>query len=123
MRKTIKKLVTMLIASSITVSSFGLFSGCLGGTKIDPTVTKIALIEKGYGRAFLDALVAEYNKTATTKVEIAESTSFMDYVETTLLSGPKANDIDLYFSIQGNNGAFGYISQGKASGYDCVFAD
>lgn len=123
MKKTIKQWITMLVATSVTVGSLGLFSGCMGGNEPDPTVTKIALIEKGYGRAFLDALVTEYNKTATTKAEIAESTSFMDYVETTLLSGPKANDIDLYFSIQGNNGAFGYISQGKASGYDCIFAD
>jgi ABC-type glycerol-3-phosphate transport system substrate-binding protein len=122
MKKIIKKLVPMLIVASVATSSVGLLAGC-GGNKEDASVTKIALIEKGYGRAFLDALVEEYNKTATTKAEIAESTSFMDYVETTLLSGPKANDVDLYFSIQGNNGAFGYISQGKASGYDCIFED
>ena len=123
MKESIKKLVAMIVAASSTVGSIGLFAACGGGNEVDPTVTKVALIEKGYGSAFLDALVEEYNKTATTKVEIAETTSFMDYVETTLLSGPKANDVDLYFSIQGNNGAFGYISQGKASGYDCIFED
>lgn len=123
MKKIIKKLLPMLMVASVVTSSVGLFSGCGGGNEEDPSVTKIALIEKGYGKAFLEALVEEYNKTATIKAEIAESTSFMDYVETTLLSGPKANDVDLYFSIQGNNGAFGYISQGKASGYDCIFED
>lgn len=124
MKKVIKKIFTMLLIASITVSSLGIFASCTGNsTKADASVTKIALIQKGYGKAFLEALVEEYNKTATTKVEIAESTSFMDYVETTLLSGPKANDIDLYFSIQGNNGAFGYIAQGKANGYDCIFED
>lgn len=100
------------------------FSGCGGNRQSSADTLKIAVVNKGYGTKWLTEIVNSYKQKTGKKVVIDKNTSLVEWVSTSLLSGPRSNDVDLYFSIS-ETSYYGLLNRGSTliSGYDYILED
>lgn len=101
------------------------FLGCGGpGNQSSEDTLKIAIVNKGYGTKWLTQIVDSYKQKTGKNVVIDKTTSLVEWVTTSLLSGPRSNDVDLYFSIS-ETSYYGLLNRGSTlvQGYDYILED
>jgi len=91
-----KKFLVVVVA--ILLMPFGLFTGCNNGID-DPDTIYVAAVNKGYGVRFIQELMKEYTKRKGVKTELAWEVPLEERVRTSLLAGPRTNNVDVYFNI------------------------
>lgn len=121
MKKIIFKLIALCL---VTVSALSMFA-CGGGSSTSASTVEINVLNKGYGVEWLNKIIEAYNKkggefNAKLVTTTSSSSKFIEEIK----SGPSANTIDLYVTIQSNYYR-DLIADGRnvVNGYDCVFAD
>jgi ABC-type glycerol-3-phosphate transport system substrate-binding protein len=88
----------LVIVMAILLMFVGLLTGC--PTVVDdPETIYVAVVNKGYGIKFVEELMKEYTKRTGVKTELAWEVPLEERVRTTLLAGPKTNNVDVYFNI------------------------
>jgi ABC-type glycerol-3-phosphate transport system substrate-binding protein len=93
--KIMRKALLIIITISMVLTSF---TACKGKTTDDAKTLNIYLVEKGYGRAWLDELAKEFsidNNGATVNIK---TTTYSDLIRTKLQSGAKNDSTDLFFT-------------------------
>lgn len=97
MKKSAIKLISVALAATMVAPAL---SACGSGDKGDPNTLYIVCLDKGYGRAWIDTLAAEFTEQTGFKVDVTASASAASLINSHLSS--KDNKDDLYISV-GNN--------------------
>ena len=102
MKKTIAKLITILLASFIAVTAF---VGCGKKKQAANTSTdiEIYLWKSGVGDKFLKEIIAGFEAKHPEYNVTLEAKSNGDYINTMLPLGPEQNTIDLFFVSKGSD--------------------
>ncbi len=122
MRKFTKRIA--LFMAGVMLAGTAL-TGCSalksGGDSIDADVLKIGIVNKGYGDVFAEKLAEAFEKKTGIET-VVDKSSPADWVETTLKSGEKNNDLDVIFDI--NPSAMKNLATNNyLTGYDRAYVD
>jgi ABC-type glycerol-3-phosphate transport system substrate-binding protein len=113
------KRICAIIFSVLTLTS--LFTGCATKEPVaDKKTLNIEIVEKGYGRKWLDDLIVEFKKE-NPGVEInVKASPFSDALRTAFVAGASSYNMDLCFTI---DYMYDLITKGSSDTGNSMFAD